>query len=68
MGSFIAAKGSITVDGVSLTVNAVEGRGVYAPDLTPLPASGVTPNPVVHYAPALILRRRGERLRGLTPA
>ncbi|EYB67853.1 hypothetical protein DEIPH_ctg032orf0104 [Deinococcus phoenicis] len=45
-------------------VNAVEGRGVYVPELTPLSPGGVTSNPVVHWAPALILRRRGERSLG----
>lgn len=40
-------------------VNAAGERGVYLPDLTP--PRGAPTDPTVHWAPALILRRRGER-------
>ncbi|PYE51991.1 AAA domain-containing protein [Deinococcus yavapaiensis] len=48
-----------TIPGLLETwVNATGDRGAYYADLTP---RDVTSDPVVHFAPALILRRRGER-------
>lgn len=40
-------------------VNSVDDRGLYSDTLRPV--QGVTDKPVVHWAPALLLRRRGER-------
>ncbi|GGK85698.1 DEAD/DEAH box helicase [Deinococcus radiotolerans] len=40
-------------------VNAAGERGSYLPELTP--PRGAPADPTVHWAPALILRRRGER-------
>lgn len=44
--------------------NSASGEGLFVPDLRP-PASS-TVNPEVHWAPALILRRRGERTLAAT--
>ncbi|AWT37371.1 hypothetical protein DM785_16795 (plasmid) [Deinococcus actinosclerus] len=44
--------------------NAASGEGTFLPDLRP--PAGATGNPVVHWAPALILRRRGERTLAAT--
>ncbi|GGR75236.1 very short patch repair endonuclease [Deinococcus seoulensis] len=40
-------------------VNSAGDRGTYAAELRPI--QGVSERPAVHWAPALILRRRGER-------
>ncbi|NTY02435.1 AAA domain-containing protein [Deinococcus sp. JMULE3] len=44
--------------------NSASGEGLFVPDLRP--PTGATVNPVVHWAPALILRRRGERTLAAT--
>ncbi|MCD0175534.1 AAA family ATPase [Deinococcus sp. 14RED07] len=44
--------------------NSASGEGLFTPDLRPPGAA--TGNPVVHWAPALILRKRGERTLAAT--
>ncbi|WP_104991412.1 AAA domain-containing protein [Deinococcus sp. NW-56] len=51
--------GAVLPDLLKAWVNAAGERGVYAPDL--IPPRGAPTDPTVHWAPALVLRRRGER-------